>query len=63
MLDDNKRTMNEAGYKHITTLSPKVHVLEELETRKREMWIANKNHANYGIIYGNTHLEFARSIE
>ena len=26
-----------------------------------EVWFSNKNHASYGLIYKNTHLEYART--
>lgn len=29
---------------------------------RKEIWFCNKNHASYGLIYRNTHLEFARSL-
>lgn len=28
---------------------------------KREIWFCNKGHASFGLVYRNTHLEFARS--
>jgi len=31
-------------------------------TGKKEIFFANKNHASWGIIWKNTHLEFAHSI-
>jgi hypothetical protein len=58
----NKETMREAGMSHVLTMGPGEHILRDEETGKMEIWFANKNHASYGIIYGNTHLEFARSI-
>jgi hypothetical protein len=36
--------------------------LKDIETDKLEVWFANKGHASYGIIWNNTHLEFARSL-
>lgn len=58
-----KETMTKAGYRHVATFFKGEHLLENVETGKRELWFANKNHAGYGIIYKNTHLEFARSIK
>jgi len=58
----NKETMKRAGYRHVATFF-KGHLLEDVETGKRELWFANKNHASYGIIYKNTHLEFSYSIK
>jgi len=37
------------------------HILES-SCGKREAWFANKNHASYGIVYKNTHLEFLHSL-
>lgn len=56
-----KETMKKAGYKHISIFG-NAHILEVIETGKREAWFCNKNHASYGIIYKNTHLEFAYSV-
>ncbi len=58
----NYETMKEAGYTHDCTLGKGEHVLRDKEG-KAEVWFANKNHASYGIIYKNTHLEFARSFD
>lgn len=59
----NKETMKRAGYRHVATFFKGEHLLEDVETGKRELWFANKNHASYGIIYKNTHLEFGHSIK
>ena len=59
-----KETLKKGGYVHIRTLSAGVHVLENIKAEKPyqfEVWFANKNHASYGLVYKNTHLEFARS--
>jgi hypothetical protein len=54
-----KQTLKQAGFKYIRYSSTlHAHVLED-ETGKRELWVANKNHASFGISYKNTHLEFA----
>ena len=57
----NYDTMKDAGYVHECTLGNGEHILRDSEG-KCEVWFANKNHASYGIIYKNTHLEFARSF-
>lgn len=58
----SKFTIDEAGYKYIRySESLHAHILEDLETGKQELWVSNKNHASYGIIYKNTHLEFVTS--
>jgi hypothetical protein len=57
-----KQTLKEAGYQHIA-IDGKRHILKELATGDLEIWFANKNHASYGLIYKNTHLEFASSLK
>ncbi len=57
-----KEKMKKAGYRNIETLGHGEHVLEDTTTGNHEIWFANKNHASYGIIYKNTHLEFARGL-
>lgn len=56
-----KETLKAAGLKYIKRLGDREHLLYDLDTKKYEIWFANKNHASYGLIYKNTHLEFARS--
>jgi hypothetical protein len=58
----NKYHMGSEGYKHVKNIGDGCHILEEIESGKREVWFVNKNHASYGFIYKNTHLEFARSL-
>lgn len=40
----------------------RTHILRDIPSGKMERWFANKNHASYGLIYKNTHLEFAASV-
>lgn len=56
-----KETLKEAGYRHVR-FQDGFHILMEVETGKLEKWVANKNHASYGLIYKNTHLEFCSSV-
>lgn len=56
-----KQTLKEAGYSHVKTLSHGEHLLCDKESGVLEVWFVNKNHASYGLIYKNTHLEFART--
>lgn len=56
-----KQSMSEAGYTHFDFVNG-LHILREISTGKLEAWVANKNHASYGIIYKNTHLEFCFGI-
>ena len=64
-----KETLKQAGYRHIKTVVSGMHILQEVEPTIEgfipyyEIWYANKNHASYGIIYKNTHLEFACSLD
>lgn len=62
-----KQTFKEAGYQYLYSIRytgdanlRRGHVL--LHNGKKELWYANKNHASFGLIYKNTHLEFACSI-
>lgn len=56
-----KETFKKAGYTYIMYLGNKSHLLRNLDTGINEVWFSNKNHAGYGLIYKNTHLEFAHS--
>jgi hypothetical protein len=55
---DSKRTFKQAGYTYIKNMGNKSHLLIGPEGIT-EVWVCNKNHASYGLIYKNTHLEFA----
>jgi len=62
----NKHILKAEGYQYIRYLGNGEHLL--LDTNqpsdykyRYEIWFANKNHASYGLIYKNTHLEFARN--
>ena len=59
-----KETFKKAGYLYIRKLGSNEHLLENIGAEKPyqfEVWFNNKNHASYGLIYKNTHLEFART--
>jgi hypothetical protein len=63
-----KESMTTAGYWHVGSIKytgkGKVgHVLCDRSTGNQELWYSNKNHASYGIIYKNTHLEFACTLK
>lgn len=64
---ENKYNIKEQGYLYLYYL-PKLkgHILLSPPTddhyRFFELWVANKNHASYGLIYKNTHLEFVRNV-
>jgi hypothetical protein len=58
----NKETLKEADYTYIKSLGNGEHILSRNEDNKLEIWANNKNHASYGIIFKNTHLEFCRSL-
>ncbi|MFZ2992450.1 MAG: hypothetical protein WA061_01930 [Microgenomates group bacterium] len=59
----NKKTFKEEGYTYCYYSSYYGgHVLEN-QWGFHELWFANKNHASFGLIYKNTHLEFARSLK
>jgi hypothetical protein len=57
-----KKTFKEAGYVHIMKLHGGEHLLKDIHTGQLEIWGCNKNHASYGLIYKNTHLEFSRGV-
>lgn len=59
----NREVMRAAGYEYVR-FDPANggHVLRDVDTGNLELWVANKNHASYGIIFKNTHLEFVRSV-
>lgn len=55
-------TMQQSGYEYIGYIGHGQHVLRLGHgVGAFEVWGSNKNHANYGIIYKNTHLEFCRT--
>lgn len=53
-------TLKEAGYVKAEKVGRKTYVLTD-EQGKREIWVANKGHASYGIRYRGTDLEFVSS--
>lgn len=55
---NKKETLSQAKYAYIKSLGHKEHLLLNCVTIEFEVWASNKNHASYGIIYRNTHLEF-----
>jgi hypothetical protein len=56
----NKWDMAKEGYTYLKYLGNKEHLLQNIDGNC-EVWFANKNHASYGLVYKNTHLEFAHS--
>ena len=57
------QTLKQAGYKYIQRSGNRQHTLENTETGIYEVWYVNKNHANFGLIFKNTHLEFGYSLK
>lgn len=59
----NYDIMKDSGYEysHFDHKARK-HILRRKADGKREAWAANKNHASYGIIFKNTHLEYCYSL-
>jgi len=55
-----KINMRFTEYKVVDGLGGEV-ILED-SNGERSVWFANKHHANPGITYRNTHLEFARNL-
>lgn len=60
-MPNNKETPKEAGLQYVGKLSPGQHIFCDCDTKQFEVWGCNKNHASYGLIWRNTHLEFCRS--
>ena len=58
-----KESIKKANYTYVKYLGDKQHLLKDNNTGQLEAWFSNKNHTSYGIIYKNTHLEFAHSCE
>jgi hypothetical protein len=56
-----KENLKQAGYEYVEKYGVNQHILRDKETGNLEVWFNNKNHANYGIKFKNTHLEFARN--
>jgi hypothetical protein len=61
--DSSKETLNQAHYQYVRYLGDKSHLLKDLDTGVLEIFFSNKHHHGWGIIWKNTSLEFARSIE
>lgn len=60
-----KETPKQAGYKWVQKskqFGNKAHIFLNEHTRKMEVFYCNKNHASWGLIYKNIHLEFAHII-
>lgn len=56
-----KETLKAAGYTYVEFRKRgSLHILRNSDG-KLEAWGANKNHASYGLIFKNTHLEFLSS--
>jgi hypothetical protein len=56
-----KETFKEAGYKHFKNVGYGQHILIN-RYGKYELFFCNKNHASWGLIYKNTHLEFNSTV-
>jgi len=55
-----KETIKQAGYHYLKYLGDGQHLLQQ-GNNPPEVWFKNKNHASYGLVYKNTHLEFGHS--
>lgn len=53
-----KQTFEQAGYSYVQNLGNGQHELKNNNTGEHEVFFANKNHASWGLIFKNTHLEF-----
>lgn len=60
---NNKQTLKEAGYKYVRFDKQKgLHILRDIKTGRLEGFTTNKNHASWGLIFRNTHLEFCTCV-
>jgi hypothetical protein len=57
-----KATLKQANYRYVEYLGNGEHLLIDLTSGKKEIFFSNKNHASWGLIWKNTHLEFARAF-
>jgi len=57
-----KETLQKANYKYMQYLGNRQHLLFNIHNKKKELFISNKNHSSWGLIYKNTHLEFISSL-
>lgn len=57
-----RETIREAGFEYVAYLGNREHSLRDRETGEISVWRSNGNHASYGIIFKNTHLEYVRSV-
>lgn len=56
------QTIREAGYEYVEFRQESgLHILREPDSGQLEAFVANRNHASWGLIYKNTHLEFVSS--
>lgn len=61
---NNKQTLKQAGYTYVRSLGNKYHLLSDGNNNGHlEVWTCNKNHASFGLIWNNTHLEFVSSYD
>ncbi|HAC24634.1 MAG TPA: hypothetical protein DCE81_06930 [Cytophagales bacterium] len=56
-----KDTFRKACYTYLKFLGGRLHLLKNSQTGKTEVFMSNKNHASWGLVYKNTHLEFVSS--
>lgn len=57
-----KQTFKQAGYSYVKKIAYGVHILLNNITNEKEVFYCNKNHANWGLIFKNTHLEFSHTL-
>jgi hypothetical protein len=58
-----KEELKEAHYKYEKYLGNSSHLIRNLNTDRVEIFVSNKRHASWGLIWRNTHLEFLRSVD
>jgi hypothetical protein len=58
-----KETLKIAGYRYLKYEGDKQHLLLNIPTNKIELFFSSKDHAGWGLIYKNTHLEYVSTVE
>jgi hypothetical protein len=55
-----RESLQDAGYQEVAVLEDGLHLLEDTETGKQEIWAESLHFAGCALISGDTELEFVR---
>ena len=58
----NYERIENTEYELIAKLNDGEYLLFNNDTQLYELWVHNQNHASYGVIFNDKHLEFCTSI-